>query len=141
MCIRDRDNPDFINGITEIYKKENPKAAEDPKFKNMFRNASLCFHLPWQLGSLSGPGHRNCRAVTNLRDVYKRQDVLFAEETKPGLEVFEKGQVTELGAVNVMTGIYTGRSPKDKFFVMNEASKDSVCKWWRFFFVLFPSRI
>ena len=55
-------------------------------------------------------------------------DVLFAEETKPGLEGFEKGQVTELGAVNVMTGIYTGRSPKDKFFVMNEASKDSV--WW-----------
>ncbi len=50
-------------------------------------------------------------------------DVLFAEETKPGLEGFEKGQVTELGAVNVMTGIYTGRSPKDKFFVMNEASK------------------
>ena len=42
-------------------------------------------------------------------------DVLFAEETKPGLEGFEKGQVTELGAVNVMTGIYTGRSPKDKF--------------------------
>ena len=46
-------------------------------------------------------------------------DVLFAEETKPGLEGFEKGQVTELGAVNVMTGIYTGRSPKDKFFVKN----------------------
>ena len=44
-------------------------------------------------------------------------DVLFAEETKPSLEGFEKGQVTELGAVNVMTGIYTGRSPKDKFFV------------------------
>ena len=38
-------------------------------------------------------------------------DVLFAEETKPGLEGFEKGQVTELGAVNVMTGIYTGRCP------------------------------
>ena len=37
-------------------------------------------------------------------------DVLFAEETKAGLEGFEKGQVTELGAVNVMTGIYTGRS-------------------------------
>ena len=49
-------------------------------------------------------------------------DVLFAEETKPSLEGFEKGQVTELGAVNVMTGIYTGRSPKDKFFVKNEAS-------------------
>ena len=45
-------------------------------------------------------------------------DVLFAEETKPGLEGYEKGQVTELGAVNVMTGIYTGRSPKDKYIVM-----------------------
>ena len=40
-------------------------------------------------------------------------DVLFAEETKAGLEGFEKGKVTELGAVNVMPGIYTGRSPKD----------------------------
>ena len=55
-------------------------------------------------------------------------EVLFAEETKAGLEGFEVGQETELGAVNVMTGIYTGRSPKDKFFVMNEASKDTV--WW-----------
>ncbi|MDD4516374.1 phosphoenolpyruvate carboxykinase (ATP) [Massilibacteroides sp.] len=55
-------------------------------------------------------------------------DVLFAEETKAGLEGFEKGQVTELGAVNVMTGVYTGRSPKDKFFVMDEVSKNSV--WW-----------
>ena len=55
-------------------------------------------------------------------------DVLFAEETKSSLEGYEKGQVTELGAVNVMTGVYTGRSPKDKFFVMNEASKDTV--WW-----------
>jgi len=55
-------------------------------------------------------------------------DQLFEEETKPGLEGFEKGQVTELGAVNVMTGVYTGRSPKDKFFVMDETSKDTV--WW-----------
>ena len=55
-------------------------------------------------------------------------DVLFAEETKPGLEGFEKGQVTEMGAVNVMTGIYTGRSPKDKFFVMDDTTKDSI--WW-----------
>ena len=53
---------------------------------------------------------------------------LFAEETKPGLEGYEKGQVSELGAVNVMTGIYTGRSPKDKFIVMDENSKDTV--WW-----------
>ena len=53
---------------------------------------------------------------------------LFAEETKPCLEGFDKGQVTELGAVNVMTGVYTGRSPKDKFIVMDENSKDTV--WW-----------
>ncbi len=55
-------------------------------------------------------------------------EVLFAEETKPELEGFEKGQESELGAVNVMTGIYTGRSPKDKFIVMDENSKDTV--WW-----------
>ncbi|MFV0528067.1 MAG: phosphoenolpyruvate carboxykinase (ATP) [Lachnospiraceae bacterium] len=55
-------------------------------------------------------------------------DVLFEEETKPSLEGFERGQVSELGAVNVMTGIYTGRSPKDKFIVMDENSKDTV--WW-----------
>ena len=53
---------------------------------------------------------------------------LFEEETKAGLEGFEKGQETELGAVNVITGIYTGRSPKDKFIVMDENSKDTV--WW-----------
>jgi len=53
---------------------------------------------------------------------------LFAEETKAGLEGFEVGQETELGAVNVMTGIYTGRSTKDKFIVMDENSKDTV--WW-----------
>lgn len=41
-------------------------------------------------------------------------EVLFNEETKEGLKGFEVGQETELGAVNVMTGIYTGRSPKDK---------------------------
>ena len=55
-------------------------------------------------------------------------DVLFAEETKPGLEGFEKGQVTELGAVNVMTGVYTGRSPKDKFFVKDATSENTI--WW-----------
>jgi len=53
---------------------------------------------------------------------------LFAAETDSSLEGFEKGQETELGAVNVMTGIYTGRSPKDKFIVMDENSKDTV--WW-----------
>ena len=53
---------------------------------------------------------------------------LFLAETDPTLEGYEKGQLTELGAVNVMTGIYTGRSPKDKFIVMDENSKDTV--WW-----------
>ena len=55
-------------------------------------------------------------------------EVLFNEETKEGLEGFDVGQETELGAINVMTGIYTGRSPKDKFIVMDENSKDTV--WW-----------
>ena len=55
-------------------------------------------------------------------------EMLFEEETKPTLEGYEKGQVSELGAVNVMTGIYTGRSPKDKFIVVDENSKDTV--WW-----------
>ena len=52
--------------------------------------------------------------ITDVKEVLHNPsyDVLFAEETKPGLEGFEKGQVTELGAVNVMTGVYTGRSPK-----------------------------
>lgn len=53
---------------------------------------------------------------------------LFEEETKPELEGFEKGQESELGAVNVMTGEYTGRSPKDKFLVLDENSKDTM--WW-----------
>ncbi|MBQ5882866.1 MAG: phosphoenolpyruvate carboxykinase (ATP) [Bacteroidales bacterium] len=53
---------------------------------------------------------------------------LFEDEVNPSLEGFEKGQLTELGAVNVMTGVYTGRSPKDKFFVMDDVSRDTI--WW-----------
>ena len=55
-------------------------------------------------------------------------ETLFEEETKESLTGYEKGQVSELGAVNVMTGIYTGRSPKDKYIVMDENSQDTV--WW-----------
>ena len=55
-------------------------------------------------------------------------EVLFEEETKAGLVGYEVGQESELGAVNVMTGIYTGRSPKDKYIVMDANSKDTV--WW-----------
>ena len=55
-------------------------------------------------------------------------ELLFEEETNPALEGYEKGQESELGAVNVMTGIYTGRYPKDKYIVLDENSKDTV--WW-----------
>ena len=55
-------------------------------------------------------------------------DELFREETKSCLTGFDKGVLTEMDAVNVMTGVYTGRSPKDKFFVMDETSKDTI--WW-----------
>ena len=68
--------------------------------------------------------------ITDVKEVLHNPsyEVLFAEETKPELEGFEKGQLTELDTVNVMTGIYTGRSPKDKFIVMDENSKDTI--WW-----------
>ncbi|MCI7638469.1 MAG: phosphoenolpyruvate carboxykinase (ATP) [Clostridiales bacterium] len=55
-------------------------------------------------------------------------EALFEAEMDPTLEGYEKGQITELGAVNVMTGVYTGRSPKDKYIVMDANSKDTV--WW-----------
>ena len=55
-------------------------------------------------------------------------ETLFDEEMKPELTGYDKGQLTELGTVNVMTGVYTGRSPKDKYIVMDENSKNTV--WW-----------
>ena len=55
-------------------------------------------------------------------------ELLFEEETKASNEGYEVGKESELGAVNVMTGIYTGRSPKDKYIVVDENSKDTV--WW-----------
>ena len=59
-------------------------------------------------------------------------EVLYNEETKPGLEGYDKGQVTELGAINVMTGIFTSRSPKDKYIVYDETSKEGAPGevWW-----------
>ena len=68
--------------------------------------------------------------ITGVKEIIHNPsyDELFIAETDSALEGYEKGQVTELGAVNVMTGIYTGRSPKDKFIVMDENSKDTV--WW-----------
>ena len=55
-------------------------------------------------------------------------DQLFEEEIKPGLEGYERGMITELGAVSVMTGIFTGRSPKDKYIVKDDITKNTV--WW-----------
>jgi len=55
-------------------------------------------------------------------------ELLFAEETKAGLEGYDKGYLTELGAVSVDTGIFTGRSPKDKYIVRDDVSRDTV--WW-----------
>ena len=53
---------------------------------------------------------------------------LFEEETKPGLEGYEKGIVTNQGAVAVDTGIFTGRSPKDKYIVLDKKTENTV--WW-----------
>ena len=55
-------------------------------------------------------------------------DKLYEDELQPGLEGFARGYLTELGAVNVLTGEYTGRSPKDKFIVMDDTTRDSY--WW-----------
>ena len=68
--------------------------------------------------------------IKNIKEVLYNPsyDELFKLETLPTLEGYEKGVVTELGAVDVMTGVYTGRSPKDKFIVLDETSKDTV--WW-----------
>ncbi|MGR5129665.1 phosphoenolpyruvate carboxykinase (ATP) [Photobacterium swingsii] len=68
--------------------------------------------------------------IKNVTEVVRNPsyEVLFEEETKPGLEGYEKGIVTELGAVSVDTGIFTGRSPKDKFIVKDDTTRDTL--WW-----------
>ena len=68
--------------------------------------------------------------ITGVKEVFYNPtyEVLFNHEMNPELTGFDKGQETELGAINVMTGVFTGRSPKDKFIVMDENSKDTV--WW-----------
>ena len=68
--------------------------------------------------------------ITDAKEIIHNPsyEQLFKEETNPDLEGFEKGQETELGAVNVMTGEFTGRSPKDKFIVKDDVTKDTI--WW-----------
>ncbi|MBQ6437458.1 MAG: phosphoenolpyruvate carboxykinase (ATP) [Bacteroidales bacterium] len=70
------------------------------------------------------------KGIKDVKEIIYNPDfeTLYKEETRPGLEGFDKGQLTELGAINVMTGVYTGRSPKDKYIVMDARSKDTV--WW-----------
>ena len=68
--------------------------------------------------------------IKNSQEIVRNPsyEQLFAEETRPDLEGFERGVVTELGAVNVNTGIFTGRSPKDKYIVKDATTQDTV--WW-----------
>ncbi|OOE34539.1 phosphoenolpyruvate carboxykinase (ATP) [Salinivibrio sp. ML323] len=72
----------------------------------------------------------SCHGLENVKEVIRNPsyEQLFEEETKPGLEGYEKGVVTELGAVAVDTGIFTGRSPKDKYIVRDDTTRDTV--WW-----------
>ena len=72
--------------------------------------------------------------IKNVKEVLYNPsyEVLFNEETKPGLTGYDKAQETELGALNVMTGVYTGRSPKDKFIVYDDTTKEGApgAIWW-----------
>lgn len=66
--------------------------------------------------------------ITNAKEIVRNPsyEQLFEEEMNPSLEGFEKGRLTNLGAIAVDTGIFTGRSPKDKYIVYDETSKDHV---------------
>ncbi len=68
--------------------------------------------------------------IINKEDVIYNPsyELLFDMELKEDLDSYEKGELTNLGAVNIKTGIFTGRSPKDKYIVMDNQSKDTV--WW-----------
>jgi phosphoenolpyruvate carboxykinase (ATP) len=56
-------------------------------------------------------------------------NTLFAEETKPGLTGFEKGIITRSGAISIDTGVFTGRSPKDKYILLDDKTRNTV--WWK----------
>ena len=71
-----------------------------------------------------------CLGITGIKSIHYNNsyEEYFQFESDPSLTGYDKGQLTELGAMNVMTGIYTGRSPKDKYIVMDQNSKNTV--WW-----------
>ncbi|WP_295337377.1 phosphoenolpyruvate carboxykinase (ATP) [Flavobacterium sp.] len=68
--------------------------------------------------------------IKNVQEIIHNPsfDQLYNEELNPNLEGYEKGQLTELGAVNVMTGVFTGRSPKDKYIVKDAITENTI--WW-----------
>ena len=68
--------------------------------------------------------------ITGIKSLHYNNsyEEYFQFESDPSLTGYDKGQLTELGAMNVMTGIYTGRSPKDKYIVMDQNSKNTI--WW-----------
>ncbi len=68
--------------------------------------------------------------IKNIKNIIYNPsfELLYNEEINSNLVGFEKGQLSELGAVNVMTGVFTGRSPKDKYIVNDAITKDTI--WW-----------
>ena len=68
--------------------------------------------------------------IKNVQEIIHNPtfEQLYNDEINPNLQGFEKGQLTELGAVNVMTGVFTGRSPKDKYIVKDSITEDTI--WW-----------
>ncbi len=68
--------------------------------------------------------------IKNVQEIIHNPsyDQLYKDELNPNLQGFEKGQLTELGAVNVMTGVFTGRSPKDKYIVKDSITENTI--WW-----------
>ena len=68
--------------------------------------------------------------INDVQDIVHNPsyDMLFQEELDPNLEGYERGVLTSLGAIAVDTGIFTGRSPKDKYLVRDDTTRDTV--WW-----------
>ncbi|MBT4256904.1 MAG: phosphoenolpyruvate carboxykinase (ATP), partial [Gammaproteobacteria bacterium] len=68
--------------------------------------------------------------INNVDEVFYNPsyELLFEHETNPDLEGYEQGKLTDSGAIAVDTGIFTGRSPKDKYIVRDDTSRDTV---WR----------
>ncbi|PKP45627.1 MAG: phosphoenolpyruvate carboxykinase (ATP), partial [Bacteroidetes bacterium HGW-Bacteroidetes-11] len=68
--------------------------------------------------------------ITNVEKIYYNSsfEELFEHEMDPSLEGFERGVLTKTGAVSVDTGVFTGRSPKDKYIVRDSVSENTV--WW-----------